>query len=96
MVTVSLLAPEEVTVSLLAPEVVTVSLLAPEEVTVSLLAPEVAVISLLVPEQTGEVEARALSTKPFYLGYPDPPYLEWRGRGVDGLVACPRSGDGLS
>ena len=71
---VSLLVPEEVTFSLLAPEEVAVSLLTPEEVTVS-------VVSLLVPEQTREVEIRALSTKPSYLGYPDPP---------DGLAACPR------
>ena len=54
----------------------TVSLLVPEVVTVSLLAPEVAVVSLLVPEQTREVEVRAYSLKPFYLGCPDLPDLE--------------------
>ena len=76
-----LLVPEEVTV-LLVPEVVTVSLLAPEEVVVSLLAPEVAVVSPLVPEQTREVRFTGTS-KPFFLGLPDPPGLKWGGRGVD-------------
>ena len=80
----------------------TVLLLAPEVVTVSLLDPEVAVVSLLVPEQTREVELGPLLLKPLFPPFPDPPELEWRGRGLvarprrgDGLVARPRRGDGL-
>ena len=65
---------------MLAPEVATVSLLDPEVETVSL-QPEVAVVSLLVPEQTREV-GLGPTPKPFFLGFPNPPELEWRGRGV--------------